>query len=412
MANSPFSTIVVVNDNAFIQGGAAKVAINEAVGLAQRGYRVIFFAASGPADVTMAGVPNLEVIAVRENYDITKLPTLTYAVRGLWDREVEARFDQLLGSLNPKDALVHFHMVREQLTASVYQPALARKFPILVTPHEYNIGCPYGGFFDYTQKKVCPLVGMSGECRKSRCNNGAYFRKLWFYQKGKIQRDRAGVPSRIKHWAFISEFLRQRLDPYLAPGSIWHSVRNPIEASNTGARQVTSDAPFVFVGRLTVEKDPVTFAKAAREIGTRAVFIGDGDQKGAILAVNPDAELLGWKGREEVRDWMTKARALVFPSIWYEGAPLTVQEAEAVGLPTITSDACAARDYVREGETGRIFRAGDVSQLADIMLEFQDDTYAQGMSDRAHARFWSDPPTLESHIIELENVFQKVAADA
>ena len=42
--------IILVYDFAFINGGAAKVAITEAIALAERGYDVTFFAGVGPVD--------------------------------------------------------------------------------------------------------------------------------------------------------------------------------------------------------------------------------------------------------------------------------------------------------------------------------------------------------------------------
>ena len=50
--------IILVYDFAFINGGAAKVAITEAIALAERGYDVTFFAGVGPVDekIISAGV--------------------------------------------------------------------------------------------------------------------------------------------------------------------------------------------------------------------------------------------------------------------------------------------------------------------------------------------------------------------
>ena len=42
--------IVIINDSASINGGAGKVALTSAVGLANCGYYVIIFAALGPVD--------------------------------------------------------------------------------------------------------------------------------------------------------------------------------------------------------------------------------------------------------------------------------------------------------------------------------------------------------------------------
>ena len=43
-------TIVIVNDFAFINGGAGQIAISSAIGMVAKGYRVILFTAVGPVD--------------------------------------------------------------------------------------------------------------------------------------------------------------------------------------------------------------------------------------------------------------------------------------------------------------------------------------------------------------------------
>ena len=56
-------TIVIVYDQAYISGGAAKIAIKSAISLKKRGYRVIFFAALGPADKELID-EDIEVICI------------------------------------------------------------------------------------------------------------------------------------------------------------------------------------------------------------------------------------------------------------------------------------------------------------------------------------------------------------
>ena len=43
---------------------------------------------------------------------------------------------------------------------------------------------------------------------------------------------------------------------------------------------------------------------------------------------------------------MKNAKALIFPSKLYEGAPLTTKEALSLGIPCIVSDNCAAKDDI------------------------------------------------------------------
>ena len=109
---------------------------------------------------------------------------------------------------------------------------------------------------------------------------------------------------------------------------------------------------------------------------------------------------------------MRRARALVFPSVWYEGQPLTVYEALAVGTPVIVSDACAGREAVSDGETGLWFRSGDAESLAGRLRAVQDDALAARMSRAAYSQYWAAPLTMERHLDALAGVYAAVLREA
>ena len=78
----------------------------------------------------------------------------------------------------------------------------------------------------------------------------------------------------------------------------------------------------------------------------------------------PGVEFLGHQPRAVVQDLMKRARFLVVPSVCYEGFPLVIAEAFAVGLPVITSDIGSPPSLVEDGATGLHFRSGDPHALA------------------------------------------------
>ena len=159
------------------------------------------------------------------------------------------------------------------------------------------------------------------------------------------------------------------------------------------------------MGRVSPEKGVGLFAEAARRIGAAPVIIGDGPSVEEIRRRYPEARLLGWQSPDEVRQHLHRARALVFPSVWYEGQPLTVYEALALGTPVIVSDVCAGREGVVHGETGLWFRSGDPASLAEALRALSDSSVARRMGEAAHRRYWANPMTLERHVDGLLAVY-------
>jgi glycosyltransferase involved in cell wall biosynthesis len=111
-----------------------------------------------------------------------------------------------------------------------------------------------------------------------------------------------------------------------------------------------------------------------------------------------------------LRDLLRSARALVFPSLWYEGQPLTILEAKAYGVPIVVADSCAGRDEVEDGVTGLWFKGGDAGDLARVLLRMKDDALVARFSAAAHASYWAAPRTPEKHVEGLLSIYRDMLA--
>jgi glycosyltransferase involved in cell wall biosynthesis len=96
---------------------------------------------------------------------------------------------------------------------------------------------------------------------------------------------------------------------------------------------------------------------------------------------------------------------LVFPSVLYEGSPLAILEAAAIGIPSIVSDSCAGRDMVLDGITGFWFRSGDDFDLVEKILLMQTAGVATKLSKAAYEHYWKSPATLENHTNNLLSTY-------
>jgi glycosyltransferase involved in cell wall biosynthesis len=119
--------------------------------------------------------------------------------------------------------------------------------------------------------------------------------------------------------------------PLLPADTRLHYLPNPVDLEDRGPADVTANDTFVFIGRLSQEKGAAVFAEAARRAGVKALFVGDGPMRQAILSAAPGAAITGWVDNAQVRAHLRRARALVFPSLWYETFGLSVHEALAIG---------------------------------------------------------------------------------
>jgi glycosyltransferase involved in cell wall biosynthesis len=410
LAKEPL-TIVLCLDHAFISGGQAKVAFGSAIGLKQAGHRPIVFAAAGPVDegLTAAAV---EVVCLGQSDLLGNPSRIAGAVQGTWNSRAAHELGRLLESLRSDRTIVHVHGWAKALSPSIAAPIRRSGLPAVYTIHEYFLFCPNGGFYNYQKGHACPLEPLSAACWATHCDSRNYARKLWRNARLTLARDMAHLPDVFSDYIAISRFQVDVVGRRLPTSSRLHLVSNPIDVPDLGPKPSPAEGEVIFVGRISTEKGPFLFAEAARRAGIIPTYVGDGPAAAELSAKYPEARLLGWQNGPIVREAIRAARALVFPSLWYEGQPLTVLEAKGLGTPVIVSDGCAGREEIEDDVSGLWFKGGDVEDLARALMQTRDDALIDRLSRGAHASFWSDPPTLARHVERITAIYDAMLARA
>jgi glycosyltransferase involved in cell wall biosynthesis len=139
----------------------------------------------------------------------------------------------------------------------------------------------------------------------------------------------------------LTEFARGR---FIAAGLPEARIRvKPNFVDDPGPRPSSPSASttVLYVGRISPEKglEVALRAWASTPNDLELLVIGDGPEgveleKGTWGRVR----FLGRLSPNETRRHMLEARALLFPSQWYEGLPMVLLEAFAAGLPVVGSD--------------------------------------------------------------------------
>ncbi len=400
----PKLTVVICFDHASITGGQAKVAFDSAVGLKRQGHRPIIFAAVGPISPQLVEA-GIETVCLDQSDLVGNPSKLDAAIQGIWNLKAAKALGELLESVPRDSTIVHVHGWAKALSPSIAGPIAKSGLPAVYTIHEYFQFCPNGGFYNYQKHRVCKLKPMSVACWTTNCDSRSYPRKIWRNLRQVAAQHVAHLPETFTDYIAISSFQEAVVKPLLPPSAILHRVSNPVSVADLGPKSDGASGDIIFVGRLSPEKGAFVFAEAARKIGMVPTFVGDGPLAGQIAERYPEARMLGWMAPAEVHKTMRAARALVFPSLWYEGQPLTVLEAKGLGVPVIVSDACAGREEVEDGVTGRWFKSGDVDDLANALRVLNDGAVAVAMSGAAYDAYWSAPPTLDCHVERLTRVY-------
>ncbi|MBA3516230.1 MAG: glycosyltransferase [Rhizobiales bacterium] len=359
-------TAVIVNDHAVVNGGQAKVAVETALALRGGGLEVIFFSGVGPAD------PRLEKAGVRciclNQFDMVADPVRARsAVRGIWNQQAARELGSLLRTLDPKSSVVHVHGWAKSLSPSIGPIITAGPVPHVYTLHEYFLACPNGGFYDYQHKKICSRRPLGLDCLTTHCDPRSQSHKAWRVARQVTLWTAGCMPSQLQDFIYLTDTQLRAIREYLPAKARLHLLPNPVQRTVSERVPAEENDTFLFLGRLSPEKGGELAAKAARCAEVRIAFAGEGDCRASIASANPYAQMLGWLDPEQLENQMRQARCLIFPSLWYEGYPMSVVEAMQRGLPVIASDRTAATEIVRHDVDGLHVRTGDLNAWVGAM---------------------------------------------
>jgi glycogen(starch) synthase len=169
------------------------------------------------------------------------------------------------------------------------------------------------------------------------------------------------------------------------------------EARSVGASAPSFDLPerfLLFVGKLEENKGARLLipAVAAARTGLPLVVLGEGSLAHALKfdAASAGVTLLlrGWAHREDVLRTMSRATAIVFPSLWPEPLSRVLLEALALGTPVAAMATGGTREILSTPDSGLVAEdAGDLGPALGRLVGDQAlrERIVEGARERARA---------------------------
>lgn len=406
--------VIILNDYATVQGGAAQVAVLSALTLSYKGIPVIYIYGTGGVDERLK---KSNVICINlEQYDLLNNPSrFNSAVTGLWNFSVAKKLRQILTEHYTSGTIIHLHSWVKSLTPSALSVLSRGKYPTVVTLHDYFSACPNGAFYDYVSESICKKVPLSRKCLVKNCDSRSYLQKIWRSIRQFITK-KSGMPTNFRYFIKVSDFSERIISNFLHESSILFDVPNPIEVSPSknydklSVDRISVNSDVIYIGRLDKEKGVRLLLEAFRDTSGKSLrIVGTGALEDELKSELHEAKFEGWQNREGILSALSKSKVLVFTSMWYETQGLTVLEAASVGVPCVVSDACAARESVEDGKTGLWFKSGDSNDLKQKVQYLMDNPLiADDMGKSAYKKFWCSPPTSSAHADKLLETYERI----
>ena len=399
-------TIIIVNDYDYIQGGASKVAIETANLLYSNNYNVIFFCSVSNRERSNLN-KQIKVYSLNQT-DCLSQKSLKGLFQGIYNRQARKEFKKLLSSIDG-DIIVHIHGWTKSLSSSFINAVKDHnRIKVVLTLHDFFSICPNGGLFNYKKNSVCHIKPLSTKCFLTNCDSRNYIIKLYRFVREFYQNKICKFRSRIDLVITISSLQKKVLSPFF-PGKELIYVYNPTSIEKQPENRIYSEInnEYLYVGRLTEDKGIDILCEYFSHRKETLNVVGKGYLSDKLIKKYFDFKNIkfhGWLSPEKTFTMMGNARALFVPSVYYEGAPLTVFEGLAQGLPVIVSEICSGADFIDEN-CGIIFDPYNADEFDKIMNSL-DDEIIRGISIHSFNNYWNNPYDKNRYFLNLSRVYE------
>jgi glycosyltransferase involved in cell wall biosynthesis len=374
--------VVVINDDAVERGGAAAIALASAKLLRARGVPVTFLSGTASTDPTL-GECGVSVVTLGGRH-LLERSAGSAMILGLFDPATKAALENWIAVNDTPGTVYHLHNWHKVLSPSVFT-ALRRVAPrLMMSAHDFFLACPNGAYFHYPRQQECRLTPNSLACVLTACDRRHYGHKLWRAARHSL-RHRLFDLTRSPAWIAV---VHETMTPLMTRGAIdpgcIRLLRNPVTPWRTTRVPAEHNRDVFYVGRLDGDKGVDLLARAAKRVGVRLRLIGDGPLAAAIVRECPQAELLGWRSRDEIAELVAGARLVVSPTVSRETFGLVALEALMSGIPVIVSPHTPFASEIAARQWGLSCDPHDEAALADaIAALMRDDLLIRRMSCKA-----------------------------
>jgi len=271
--------------------------------------------------------------------------------------------------------VVHVHNTFPLISPAIF-PAIGRRAARVLTLHNYRLFCPAA--IPMRDGQVCTRCMEQrrvGPALRHGCYRQSRAATLPLALKVALHRRLGTWQRHVDAFIALTEFQREQMVRAGLPADKVHVKPNFYPGDPQVVPWAEREPVVVFAGRLSAEKGVQALVRAWLEWGESAPelqLLGDGPLAGTLqrrVSASPGARVrfLGQLESAAAQERIGRARLLVLPSEWFEGFPMVIREAFALGTPAAVSGIGPLPSIVRTGVSGLVFRPGDSASLLETV---------------------------------------------
>lgn len=190
--------------------------------------------------------------------------------------------------------------------------------------------------------------------------------------------------SRVDYYIANSTNVKERISKIYNKSST--VIHPPVDVEYYQLSEEKEDYYFI-VSRLVPYKRIDLAIEACNKLRKNLVVIGHGEEFEKLKQLaGPTITLLGYQTDEQIKEYMQKSKAFLFPG--FEDFGIAPVEAQACGKPVIAFGKGGALDTVLPEKTGILFNEQTVDALCEAILKFETMEF-NAQEIRQHAENFS-----------------------
>jgi glycosyltransferase involved in cell wall biosynthesis len=332
--------------------------------------------------------------------DPSGVELLRAGARVIWSRKAVAGVRRWIRHFRPD--VVHCHNLFPALSPSVLR-GVGDRAPLILTLHNYRLQCiAYNLFRD---GKICedcvgrlPWPGVIHGCYQDSFPASVAIGASLSLHRG------LRTFANVDLFVAISDFVRDKHIQGGLPSD--RIIVKPHFVERSEVRQGPGEH-FLYLGRLAPEKGVETLMEAWRAVDAPLIVAGDGPQAAYLRSIAPpDVRFMSTVSPARAQALVQRARAIVVPSVCYEGAGRVVLEGYAAGVPVLASRIGGLPEVIRDDVTGIMLPPGEADAWSAGAKRLLDDSESDRMGAAA-LRMWKERYSPERGLTLLEDAYQQ-----
>jgi len=371
--------ILMVNKFLYSRGGCENYMLFLSDHLKKLGHEVQFF---GMYDENNTVGNSKGLYTQNMDFHSKGIGRFLYPFKIIYSFEAKRKIIQVIDDFKPD--IIHMNNINFQLTPSVIYGAKKRGIPVVQTVHDYQMICPNHLLYNFRVNIPCEkcIEGSYIDCIKNKCIHASRVKSIIGAMEAKLY-SLLKTYKKVDLFITPSYFLEEKL---LGARKFYKgktkTIHNFIDKNKFTSATANGEGYIAFAGRLSAEKGVELIAKMAKLLPGHTIFVaGDGPDKN-ILENIPNIKLVGFLSGEKLVRFMGNAKVLLVPSVWYENCPLSILEAQCMGVPVIAMNSGGMAELIKDGVTGTLVKDPTPEELAEKIKEtVENEEYYKSLKE-------------------------------